>query len=200
MSSKRANREGDPNITELLMQLDGAEFTEALPKLVPMMATTAKAPFDSEEWIYEADWGGNRVIAASLGSVVQIVPHEGNGSVTGSGYITKALQSSGLYSAVFDGELVSNGSDNKTVFYISDLLWLEGYSLLNVPLLFRRQLLEQVMPVHDNLLHTNYFCPNGTELYESIKQMGLKGMIAKKADSVYEPGKKVKTWLSVSSK
>jgi bifunctional non-homologous end joining protein LigD len=200
MSEKRAGREGEQGITEMLMQLEGAELTEALPLLVPMIPTSTKSPFDSEEWVYEADWGGQRAIAAKLGTVVQLIPHGGKDQLSSFRDIGKAIQSSSVFSAVYDGELVEPKSlKEKPLFYISDILWLEGYSLLNVPLLFRRQLLEQVMPVHDRLLHTNYFCPNGTELYETIKQMGLKGMIAKRADSFYEPGKKVKTWLSVSA-
>lgn len=200
MSGKSASREGDSNISEMLMQLDGAELTEALPKLVPMIPTIVKAPFDSEDWIYEAAWGGQRIIAAVVGNVVQLLPHEGKEPLKNYSFITHALKSASVYSAIFDGEVVMPGSSKETpVFYISDLLWLEGYSLLNVPLLFRRQLLEKIMPAHDSLLHTNYFCPNGTELFENLKQMGLKAMIAKKLDSVYQPGKKVKTWLSVST-
>lgn len=200
MSGKRASREGDSNISEMLMQLEGAELTEALPKLVPMIPTIVKAPFDSEDWIYEAVWGGQRIIAAALGSVVQLLPHEGKDPLKNYSFITSALKSASVYSAVFDGEIVvPNNTKDKPVFYISDLLWLEGYSLLNVPLLFRRQLLEKVIPEHDSLLHTNYFCPNGTELFENLKELGLKAMVAKKADSVYQPGRKVKTWLSVST-
>jgi bifunctional non-homologous end joining protein LigD len=83
------------------------------------------------------------------------------------------------------------------VAYVAfDLLHLDGHDLTGLPLTDRRRLLDQVLepgprwrcsPLHDD----------GPALLEATKERGLEGVVAKRLDSRYEPGKRTRTWLKV---
>ena len=81
-------------------------------------------------------------------------------------------------------------------FVVFDLLHLDGNDLTGVPLRDRRQLLDQLLdggpswrtsPLHDD----------GAALLDAADARGLEGVVAKRLDSLYEPGKRVRTWRKV---
>ena len=82
------------------------------------------------------------------------------------------------------------------VYYVFDLLHLDGKSLLDVPLEQRKRLLRSVLREHDSVRYGTHF-DDGKTFYETVKERGLEGVIAKLRSSLYEPGRRSKAWLKI---
>ncbi|MEP7378298.1 MAG: DNA ligase D [Chloroflexota bacterium] len=82
------------------------------------------------------------------------------------------------------------------VYYVFDLMYLDGQSLLDVPLGQRKRLLKSVLRDHDSVRYGTHF-DDGQTFYETVKEQQLEGMIAKLRNSPYEPGKRSKAWLKI---
>jgi len=82
---------------------------------------------------------------------------------------------------------------------VFDILWLNGKDLTQVPLSERREILKSIMPEIDKIRLSENFEVDGIEFFETVKKMGLEGMMAKKSDSIYAPGKRSKDWLKIKA-
>ncbi|WP_205513290.1 DNA ligase D [Longitalea arenae] len=178
----------------------------------PMLATLVDKPFDAENWIFEVKWDGYRAIAHCYGDEVSLISRN-NKSFNEKFYpITAALKQLNL-NAVLDGEIIISNkegissfgdlqnwrseADGELLYYVFDLLWLDGYLLFDVPLLQRREILKEILPQHSAIQLSQTFNAPGTTFYEVAKNMNLEGIIAKKADSVYLPDVRTRDWLKI---
>ncbi len=186
-----------------------------LPKKAnPMLATLIDKPFDEEGWLYEIKWDGYRAMALCNGSKLELLSRN-NKSFNEKFYsIYDAVKALGLQ-AVLDGEIVVlNGSgvssfgalqnwrseaDGDLVYYVFDLPWLNGHDLTGLPLMQRRQILHQILPKDGPVRESRNFDASATELLEAAGKMGLEGIIAKKADSLYLPGDRGGDWLKIKN-
>jgi ATP-dependent DNA ligase len=81
-------------------------------------------------------------------------------------------------------------------FFAFDVLVYRGRSLLEVPLQTRRKALSDVLgPVHDPIRLSEAFETAPAELVRVAKEQSLEGIVAKRKDSLYEPGKRSGAWL-----
>jgi len=180
--------------------------------LQPMLATLVDKPFDEEGWTYEVKWDGYRALAYLNNGKVQISSRN-NKSFSERFYpLQKALQSLKM-NAILDGEIIvvdKNGLSNfgqlqnwrsevdgELKYYVFDLLWLEGYSLMDLPLHQRREKLIEILPEHSMIHISQTFQATGTEFFEVASKMKLEGIMAKKAESFYTPGIRTKEWLKI---
>ena len=85
------------------------------------------------------------------------------------------------------------------MYYVFDVLWLDGYDLTTLPLRDRKTILNSIMPQSGIIRESETFEASGIEFYEAAKQIGLEGMIAKKADSLYLPGIRNGDWLKIKT-
>ena len=83
------------------------------------------------------------------------------------------------------------------VYYVFDLLYLDGQLLVDVPLEQRKHLLRTVMREHPTVRYGVHLEGDGKDFFELMKERGLDGMIAKLKTSRYEPGRRSKAWLKV---
>lgn len=181
-------------------------------KFSPMLATLVDKPFDAENWTFEVKWDGYRAIANCRGKDVSLISRN-NKSFNEKFYpITTAIKQLNL-NAVLDGEIIISNkegissfgdlqnwrseADGELLYYVFDLLWLDGYLLFDVPLLQRREILKKMLPQHPAIQLSQTFNAPGTTFYEVAKNMNLEGIIAKKADSVYVPGVRTREWLKI---
>jgi bifunctional non-homologous end joining protein LigD len=177
-----------------------------------MLATLVDKPFDAEGWTYEVKWDGYRALAFLNKGKVQLRSRN-NKSFDEKFYpVHKALQELSI-NAVLDGEIIVAGeqgissfgdlqnwrseADGELRFYVFDLLWHEGYSLLELPLTERREKLKAIIPEHPLIHISQTFDSTGTEFFEVARQMNLEGIMAKKEDSEYMPGIRTKDWLKI---
>lgn len=186
-----------------------------MPKdLEPMLATLVDKPFDDPGWIYEVKWDGYRALAYVQGAKTHIRSRN-NKAFEEKYYPIRDTLSTWAVRAVLDGEIVvtdSKGhsrfnslqnwrseSDGPLHYYVFDLLWLEGYSLLDVPLTERKRLLKAILPEAENVHYSEGFAAKGTDFFRAAEKNGLEGMIAKEADSRYHPGARSDQWLKVKT-
>ncbi|MDQ3880616.1 MAG: non-homologous end-joining DNA ligase, partial [Chloroflexota bacterium] len=83
------------------------------------------------------------------------------------------------------------------VYEVFDLLYLDGRSLLDVPLEGRKRLLRSVLRDHDMVRYGAHVEADGEAFHAAARERGLEGIVAKHRSSRYEPGKRVRTWLKL---
>jgi bifunctional non-homologous end joining protein LigD len=206
---------------QLSLRLEADQLPD-LPDLRPMLPRPLATPFDSDQHLFEPWWGGERVI-------VSIGPSErpGDGDVVvrdGDGRdLTSALpELAGLAvrvaarSAVLDGELVvvdaagrADGPEltrrlgGKTgraaAFLAFDLLHLDGRSLLNQPLVRRREALRRVLRPGDEVVAVPAIATEGVALFDAAVAQGIAGMLARQRSSPYLPGIRSRLWRFVAA-
>ena len=98
-----------------------------------------------------------------------------------------------------DGKKTKDADDfvAPIVYYVFDLLYLDGQTLVDVPLEQRKHLLRTVLRDHPTVRYGAHVEGDGTMFFELMKDRGLEGMIAKLKTSRYEPGRRSKAWLKV---
>ena len=174
-------------------------------------------PFDSRDHLFEPAWGGVRVLA-----LIGPAETEGGGEVTFLGtdgaplpFTPPELTGLGVRvaarSAVLDGELVVvnvrgtadaeelarrlGGSPGRPVaFLVSDLLHLDGRSLLGQPLERRRDQLRRVLRPGDEVLTVPAIPGEGRALFDAVTAQGLAGVLARHRSSPYLPGVRSRLW------
>lgn len=204
--------------TEEAPEIDTQTILKSAPKakvpgkLKPMKATLVDEPFDEPGWLYEVKWDGYRAIANIQKDEVTLISR--NNLPFEKYYpINNALKQWNM-NAVLDGELLvlnekgisdfgamqnwRSEADGNLVFYIFDILWYEGKNLMGLPLIERQAILQSILPTdNEHIRQSKVFDANGIEFFAAAERMGLEGIIAKKADSVYTSDLRSKEWLKV---
>ena len=85
------------------------------------------------------------------------------------------------------------------VYYIFDILYLNGYDLTGAPLIERKRILNDIPFNSDSVHLISYFDTDGTTLFESSLKLGLEGVMAKLKNSPYEAGRRSSNWLKIKS-
>lgn len=181
----------------------------------PMLATLVDGAFDDADWAYEIKWDGYRALAFVEKGAVELVSRN-NKSFNEKFYSLHSLLKEWNINAVVDGEIVvlndkgmsdfaslqnwRSEADGHLTFYVFDILWYEGKSLIDLTFVERRAILQDVLPAdQDHIRLSQVFEANGTEFFEAAKEMGFEGIIAKKKSSVYQPVARSRDWLKIKT-
>lgn len=182
----------------------------AFPKSIkPMLCALVKEPFNDEHFLYEVKLDGYRVIAYVKKNEAKLNSRSG---LNYSKYYKPVVDELASFSfdLVLDGEVVvlnekgepdfdslqKYKGDAPLVLYAFDLLWYKGYDLMGLSLEQRKEILLQTLPQSDTVKYSDHF-DDGLQLFALLKQKGMEGIIAKKRDSKYQPGKRGKDWLKI---
>ena len=192
---------------------DKKKRSQKLPTAIePMLATLVDKPFDEEGWLYEIKWDGYRCVAYINKGAVELKSRN-NKSFNEKFYPIHAALQELQINAVLDGEIIVAGkegiskfgdlqnwrseADGSLLFYVFDILWLNGTDLMQLPLTERRQKLVETIVETDSIRISNAFETSGLEFFNAADKMHLEGIIAKKKDSQYTPGARSKSWLKI---
>jgi DNA ligase D-like protein (predicted ligase) len=164
---------------------------------------------EGHEWTYEIKLDGYRLEAVkNAGCHVTLYSRRRNVLNEKFHYIATALDDL-PDSTVLDGELVAIDSKGRTDFnllqnfrsaetqihyYAFDILAHKGKDITQLPLDERRALLAKILPRNDHISLSVVEHGSAAQILKFVKQHGLEGVIAKRADSVYEPGKRSGLW------
>lgn len=190
-----------------------------LPRsIMPMLAKSAQ-PFDSEDYEFELKWDGTRCIMFIESKGIRLQ----NRRLVDITYRYPEFRSLRLRvnSAIIDGELVvleagvpsfrllqqrehivdpiriEMLSTRLPATYVAfDLLYLNGKSLLNEPLVVRRGLLKELMPITENVVFSEGYS-HGKTLFSLALKKGFEGIMAKERQSPYLPGVRSAYWLKI---
>jgi bifunctional non-homologous end joining protein LigD len=180
----------------------------------PMLPTLVSKPFSQTGWINEEKYDGFRALAYLSGDNIKLYSRNLKNITADYLEIAQALRELSGGDFVLDGEIVAfdqkgvsrfqllqrRGLDVKVrpIFTLFDCLEIDGDEILKKPLIERREALETIVPVrHPLLMRSRLLSSNGRTAYEEAKRRGWEGIVAKKDDSPYEPGKRTRTWLKV---
>jgi bifunctional non-homologous end joining protein LigD len=182
------------------------EFIEPMQcKLVP------KLP-EGEDWLYELKFDGYRALAIKDNKIVRLISR--NNKVLNSRYpeLVTAVGQLPFESIVLDGEIVAldeNGlpsfqklqnlsaktADRNLSFFAFDILNLEKHKLLNLPLMNRKELLKSILPEESLIRYSFDLHANLQTLIREVRKSGIEGLVAKRKNSRYEPGRRSGSWM-----
>ena len=163
-----------------------------MAELLPQRPTPARAEIASVAWLVEPHWRGVRLIVrrdARGAHVADDLPG-----------VADALRDAiGAESAVIDGIWSPQpvAGEDQQAFVAVDLLELDGESLLDVPLLERRRLLESVITEADDVRLSPVVKHPITGWLESWHGIGFTHVVAKYQNSRYAPGEQNEDWLKI---
>jgi ATP-dependent DNA ligase len=80
------------------------------------------------------------------------------------------------------------------VYYAFDILFREGEDLTQLPLSKRREVLESVVKTSDHVGLSQVADKTSAQMLRFVRSYGLEGVVAKRADSVYQPGLRTGLW------
>jgi len=171
--------------------------------------------FNSPEWFFEIKWDGYRAVAEISKKANRL--YSRNGLTFDKAYpkIFSALKEI-KDDAVIDGEIVVFGDDAKPSFqklqnykntdsypiqyYVFDCLEFRGKSITNLPLVERKEILKKLIPEDSQYIrYCDHVEDEGKHLFKEMQKMKLEGMIAKRKDSAYYPGKRTSDWLKIKN-
>jgi bifunctional non-homologous end joining protein LigD len=182
-----------------------------------MLATLIEKPFDSIEWLFEIKWDGYRALAEIQKDNILLYSRNESNFNLQFPEIVESLKKMQV-TAVLDGEIVALDQQGKSqfqllqqysknkkgvlVYYVFDVLYFEGYELLELPLVRRKKLLAQILLSSrtTNIKISGHIEKEGIAFFNEAANNGLEGIIAKKADSIYIPGTRSNKWLKIKSK
>ena len=191
------------------------------PKTLELqLATNGDKPFDRKGWLFEIKYDGYRLVAAKDGSTPFLRYRHGYDATVLFPEIARTLRNLPVERVVLDGEVTVAGSDGKPSFselqkrallsratdihtaaierpatlYVFDLLEVNGIDLRAIPLHLRKDFLQQLLPTAGPIRFCEHIDTIGKAFYAQIEKMGLEGMMAKRANSLYYGGRS-DNWL-----
>ena len=183
-------------------------------KIIPMLATLVDKPFDDDGWIYEVKWDGYRTVAFANKNKVDLKSRNDKSFNEKFYPIHEAIKQLGV-NVVLDGEIVviddegrsnfgdlqnwRSEADGELIYYVFDLLWLDGKDITPLPLIERKVVLKSIIPAEGTIRFSENFEEKGTTFFAIAKKMGLEGIMAKKINSLYHTGLRSGDWLKIKS-
>jgi bifunctional non-homologous end joining protein LigD len=174
----------------------------------PMAALLVNALPTGDEWLYEAKFDGYRAIALKEGGSVKILSRKGNDLSAEYPAIRRALGALKATSAVIGGEIVAFDESGRPSFqhlhhrsanpaaiqfFAFDLLHLNGKDLQAESLMMRRATLQKALK-GSNVVFSSELPGSVEDVVHAVADVGLEGVVAKRRDSRYEPGKRSGVW------
>ncbi len=180
------------------------------PTLRPQLAQLADRLPRGDGWLYEPKWDGYRAIVTVSGGEATLTSRNGTDLTERFRDVARAAaRAVRSPSAVIDGEVCALDEDGSARFEAlqsgSGRLILMAFDLLSVddepvytrPLEERRRLLEELLDPSVEQVRLSPAFDDGEALLEAAKAQGLEGVVAKRADAPYRPGRRTPEWQKV---
>ncbi|MET1002871.1 MAG: non-homologous end-joining DNA ligase [Acidimicrobiia bacterium] len=193
--------------------------------LRPMAATLATTPPRGEGWAWELKWDGIRALGYADGGRIRLFTRNGRDISHRYPELRQVGVELGARDAVLDGEIVAFDDDGRpsfelfqrrmhvdganairkmaqevpVVYVLFDLLWLDGHSLMSEPYEERRAQLLGLGLTGSSWQTPPHEVGDGAATRDVSERFGLEGVVAKRLDSPYEPGRRSRSWLKLKN-
>ncbi|HEV2038913.1 MAG TPA: DNA ligase D, partial [Casimicrobiaceae bacterium] len=193
----------------------GARVAKLPSSLSPMLATLVDAMPPGDEWLHEIKFDGYRMLCRIDQGKVTIFSRNGKEWTAALGRVADAVGELGLKSAWLDGEVtvvddrgrtsfqalqnaLSDPAGERLVYFVFDVLYLDGYDLQGVSLSERKRLLRSLIPKTASKVRFSVDVPgSGAEFFKQACALGLEGAVSKRATSTYRGGVRTRDWIKV---
>ncbi len=212
----------------LIHRMDPAADPDREPmpaRIAPMLARAGELPREDGGWAYEVKWDGVRALAYSQPGELRLESRNLK-DITDSYPELFALNAAlGSHSAVLDGEIVALDGDGRPSFealaqrmhvgsraqarklaqgtpvtyVIFDVLWLDGHSLMREPYERRRARLAELGLNGASWQTPEHVVGEGKALLAATAEQQLEGVVAKRLESIYQPGARTRDWVKVKT-
>jgi bifunctional non-homologous end joining protein LigD len=196
-------------------------------RIEPMMAKlVAKPPTPDEAWGFEFKWDGIRAEAYVEGGTVRLVSRSGETVTARYPEVHAMGRAIGSKEVILDGDIVALDANGRPSFeeiqqrmgltseteirrkmkevpvtyMLFDLMWQDGHSLLKETYAARRKGLEALKLNGASWQTPPYEKGGGAAMLEASRKAGLEGIMGKKLDSPYEPGRRTGAWVKVKNR
>ncbi len=184
----------------------------------PMLATLVREPFDDPLWLFETKWDGFRVEACIAGGEIRLWTRGRKDAATYFGPFLSPATWLDAEEAVIDGEVIAldehgepdfgllqqrigrrDGATGASavVYQAFDLMYLDGTSLVDLPLEDRKARLRAVLRDDPRIRVSDHVIGDGRAFFEAARERRLEGIVAKHRQSPYLPGRRAATWLKI---
>jgi bifunctional non-homologous end joining protein LigD len=197
---------------------------EAMPAFIePMLAKLAGLPANEAAWAFEVKWDGVRAIARSEPGRLKLISRNENDVTAAYPELHGLNRALSSHRAILDGEIIAfdetgrpsfevlqhrmhlrgeaavrrRAQASPVTYVLFDLLWLDGHSLLRLPYRERRERLAELDLDGDHWRTPDYHAGEGTGLLAATREQRLEGIVAKRLDSRYLPGRRNDSWLKI---
>jgi bifunctional non-homologous end joining protein LigD len=171
--------------------------SERLPAIEPQWATRVEQVPEGPGWVHEVELVGQRLLAYVEHGHVRLLDAGGEDWAERLPAVVGELAASGLADCVLDGLVCALGPDEQ-VFFAFDLLFVEGRDLRNVTLIERKRMLrDRLEGLGEHVRPCEYVLGAGAKVFNRACELGLEGVISKRADSIYEGHHHDRAWLVV---
>ena len=194
-------------------------------QLKPMLARAGSLPVRDAGWAFEVKWDGVRALAYSEPGRLRLESRNGNDITASYPELRPLNRALSSHHAILDGEIVAfdehgrpsfgrlqsrmhvssdsaarrRSKEVPVAYVIFDLLWLDGHPLLALPYGERRARLAELGLEGPAWRTPEHVVGNGAAMLEASLRNGLEGVVAKKLDSLYDPGRRSPCWLKVKN-
>jgi len=209
-------KERDEYVRREASSIPGARKAEIPSEIAPQLATlTAKAP-EADGWLHEIKLDGYRIACRIEDGSVRLITRRGNDWTDKMRALVTPLGRLQARQAILDGEVVvlnpdgvssfellqgalSAGRDADLVYFVFDLLYLDGYDLRDCTLVERKRALASLVSSSDvggAVRYTDHVSGRGESFHLRACEFALEGVVSKRADGVYHSGRG-RDWLKV---
>jgi len=199
---------------------------EPMPdRLEPMLARSGVLPPDEQRWGFEVKWDGIRTVAFLDHGHITLQGRNFSDFTPRYPEVRELARSLGASRVILDGEVVAfddhgrpsferlqsrmhlasdsavrrRMQDTPVTYVIFDLLYLDGHSTMPLRYEERRELLERLELDGPAWRVPAYHRGEGRALLEATRELGIEGIVAKRLESTYEPGRRSSAWVKVKN-
>jgi bifunctional non-homologous end joining protein LigD len=210
------------SVPSVVKDLKGAVKGEMPTAIYPMLAGIAEKPFDDENWLFEIKWDGYRAVSFIRDGNVRLVSRNQNDLSARYPELQDLPKFVNAKNAILDGEVVALDEQGRPSFslmqqrtgirqhgrqatprqdlpimyFLFDIIYLDGYDLRRVNLDDRKRVLREALRDGEIIRYSDHYAGQGVALFNAAKEKGLEGIIAKKRNSCYEE-RRSREWLKI---
>jgi bifunctional non-homologous end joining protein LigD len=196
-----------------------------IPQVTPMAAVTGTLPANEDAYAFEVKWDGVRVLTYVEDGRMRLESRNLRDITGRYPELEGLVDAVGERNLLLDGEVVAFDDQGKpsfgvlqsrmhvgnpievrrlmaetpVVYMIFDVLWVDDGSTMPLPLHERRALLDGMALAGPGWQTPASHVGDGAALSEASRRQGLEGIVAKRLDSIYEPGKRSRSWVKVKN-
>ncbi|MCQ9634895.1 DNA ligase D [Chryseobacterium sp. WG23] len=177
-----------------------------------MLAKLSEEAFNDKDWVFEIKWDGYRAIADLSHEEPLFYSRNGISFLSKFENVARDFKKQ-KHPMILDGEIVAYDDQGKPSFQllqqigdnpnlalayqVFDILWLNGHSTEELPLIQRKELLKEALIETETIKYCDHIPEKGIEFFDQMKKLKLEGMIAKRASSQYIENQRTSDWLKI---